>query len=191
MDCRTFRRRHLAFVDDTLPGVEHAVMERHRSDCPRCARLDACVRRSLLLVHNLPAIEPSADFAARLERRLQEARAEAHVTGAAWRAARAGDPLFQRGSGLGGFVAASSMVLAVIVVALLVSDDGPTPEPMLPPVVASAPEPSPSPIANPAVVVSASAGMPMWPALFLADELPMRVAQVGLEEGFQLVGLAR
>ncbi len=29
MDCRAFRNSHVAFVDDTLPGVEHQAMEEH------------------------------------------------------------------------------------------------------------------------------------------------------------------
>lgn len=47
-------------------------MDRHRAVCASCARHDAAVRRSLLLVRNLPVIHPSADFYERLERRIRE-----------------------------------------------------------------------------------------------------------------------
>jgi hypothetical protein len=71
MDCREFSDQHLAFVDDTLPGIELVRMQRHIVECEGCAKQDAKVRRALLLFRNLPSIEPSADFASRLEARLK------------------------------------------------------------------------------------------------------------------------
>ncbi len=76
MDCTEFRRHHLAYVDDTLPGDVLVAAERHRVECAACGAQDTLVRRSLLLARNLPTIEPSADFAARLEARLCAVRAE-------------------------------------------------------------------------------------------------------------------
>src|SRR5215831_5065062 len=70
MDCRQFREKHVAFVDDVLPAIEMRAMQQHRAVCARCSRHDTSIRRSLLLVRNLPPIEPSADFAARLNERL-------------------------------------------------------------------------------------------------------------------------
>ncbi|GJG85817.1 hypothetical protein tb265_09980 [Gemmatimonadetes bacterium T265] len=93
MDCSEFRRHHLAYVDDTLPGDVLVAAERHRVECAACGAHDTLVRRSLLLARNLPTIEPSADFAARLEARLRdvrtESRGETHAEGrTAWSLAR-------------------------------------------------------------------------------------------------------
>jgi len=71
MDCREFCDKHVAFVDDTLAGIELDRMQRHRGECESCARRDAKIRRALLLFRNLPSIEPSAGFSQRLEARLR------------------------------------------------------------------------------------------------------------------------
>lgn len=76
MDCSAFRRHHLAYVDDTLPGDLLVAAARHAAECPACARHDTAVRRSLLLARNVCQLECSPDFAARLEARLQAALAE-------------------------------------------------------------------------------------------------------------------
>ncbi len=80
MDCSAFRRHHVAYVDDTLPGDLVAAAARHVAECPACARHDTAVRRSLLLARNLsrhaPPLECSADFGARLEARLRVVREE-------------------------------------------------------------------------------------------------------------------
>jgi hypothetical protein len=44
------------------------------------------------------------------------------------------------------------------------------------PVVASLPEPEPSPLATPAMVASMPAGMPIWPAVFVAQQAPWHLA---------------
>src|SRR5947207_13717723 len=72
MDCHEFCDKHLAFVDDTLAGIELVRMQRHIAECESCAKQDAKIRRALLLFRNLPSIEPSADFSQRLEARLKE-----------------------------------------------------------------------------------------------------------------------
>ena len=46
----------------------------------------------------------------------------------------------------------------------------------LAPVVATLPEPEPSPIATPAMVASMPAGMPIWPAVFVAQRAPLHLA---------------
>ena len=71
MDCREFCDQHVAFVDDTLAGIELVRMQRHLTECESCAKHDAKIRRALLLFRNLPSIEPSADFSQRLEARLR------------------------------------------------------------------------------------------------------------------------
>jgi hypothetical protein len=46
----------------------------------------------------------------------------------------------------------------------------------LAPVVASAPEPEPSPLATPAMVASMPVGMPIWPAVYVAQRAPWHLA---------------
>ena len=75
MNCREFRRKHDAYVDDTLSGVDIEGMGQHLRLCPQCAALDTRIRRSLLLARNLPTIEPSAAFGERLQMRLAQERA--------------------------------------------------------------------------------------------------------------------
>ena len=176
MDCRTFRQHHCAFVDDLLPGADAALLEAHRAACGRCAEYDARVRRSLLVIHNLPVVQCSPDFAERLQRRLRETQPDRHPTIATARPRPA----------LGTFAAVAATVLVVAggSLGLAALEDAPTLR--LEPVVASAPPPPmPDRLAGPALAASASAVAPMWPALLLADEIPMHVA----ESGFHTVGL--
>jgi hypothetical protein len=172
MDCRTFRRHHLAFVDDTLPGVDVIQMERHRTECAACARLDADVRRSLLLIrNNLPTIQPSDDFSSRLARRLEDERLRSLTP----------PPLF-RGPGLRGFVSMSMGVVALGVLSVaLTRDPVGTGMARLPGVVIR-PNGAPTgmnsapPLAPPAFVASVSTGMAVWPALLMMEEVQMRYA---------------
>src|SRR5262245_3604491 len=71
MDCRDFRDKHALFVDLQCSALEESEMRRHMQSCPKCSRHDTVVRRGLMLVRSLPTIEPSPDFRARLESRLQ------------------------------------------------------------------------------------------------------------------------
>src|SRR4051812_36004720 len=75
MDCRHFQENHFAFVDDTLPGIELVGMQMHLLECEECSKYDSTVRRSLMLFRNIPPIQPSADFSARLNKKLEEAKA--------------------------------------------------------------------------------------------------------------------
>ena len=172
MDCRTFRRQHLAFVDDTLPGVDLVQMERHRTECEACARLDRDVRRSLLLIrNNLPTIQPSADFSSRLARRLEEERKRQAMPA----------PLF-KGPGLSGFLSMSIGVVAMGLFAVVMTDrpptDGPTrlPSVVMRPSGASLGINSTLPVAPPAFVASVSTGMAVWPALLMMEEAQSRYA---------------
>jgi len=80
MDCTHFRKHHLAYLDDTLPGELMAAAQRHVMVCDGCAAHDALVRRSLMVVHTmrpaLPGVEPSVAFQSKLQARLAECRAE-------------------------------------------------------------------------------------------------------------------
>src|SRR5262245_27105118 len=73
MNCREFKSNHVGFVDDLLCAAEMAEMRRHLVTCGTCATLDTRIRRSLLVVRNLPQIEPSADFFERLSEALKQA----------------------------------------------------------------------------------------------------------------------
>jgi len=76
MDCTHFRRQHLAYLDDTLPGDLMAAAQRHVLQCAACAAHDTRIRRSLMVARSLPAVVPRADFRARLDARLAECRNE-------------------------------------------------------------------------------------------------------------------
>ncbi len=174
MDCRTFRRKHFAFVDDTLPGIDVVQMERHRSECATCARLDSDIRRSLLLVrNNLSTIQPSAEFASRLARRLE---AERHRNAA--------PPPFFRGPGVSGFLSMSLGVVALGFLAVAMMDRQESgaiarlPDVVFRP-VAVAPSSQIAPVAPPAFVASVSTGMAVWPALLMMEEAQSRYAEGG------------
>ena len=185
MDCSNFRNHHLAFLDQTLPDVELVAMQRHLLECEACARHDTAVRRGLLLFRNLPPIEPSPDFARRLEARLARAREEARLRAAAYAGSFNGR---QRGPSVSAFAAAAAGVMAAGYLAVVALDAISPPEHLaLAPVVATAPEPAPTPVATPAYVASFSAGMPLWPAALVAEMAPVHFANTEL----RTVSLAR
>jgi hypothetical protein len=178
MNCREFRRKHDAYVDDTLSGVDIEAMGRHLRFCVQCAALDTRIRRSLLLAHNLPTIEPSAAFAERLQMRLAHERAlktaRQHDDAATMMGmmTRHRSP-FSTGSYVA-LVAGIATAAGLMVNVLLANDVDRTIR--LAPVVASAPEPEPSPLATPAMVASMPAGMPIWPAVYVAQRAPWHLA---------------
>jgi len=171
MDCREFCDQHLAFVDDTLAGIELVRMQRHIAECESCAKHDAKIRRALLVFRNLPPITPSADFTHRLEARLKECHKEqlAHS---------------QLNLRLGAVAAtlASAIMLGYISTTLY-DHASPPRDIMMPPVVASIPEPEVTPITTsaPAIVASVSAGLSLWPAALFAEQAPVRFAHSKLE----------
>lgn len=74
MDCKQFRKQHLAYLDDTLSGEATAAAQHHVMVCNGCAAHDALVRRSLMVARSLPTLEPSRDFQIRLRQRLATCR---------------------------------------------------------------------------------------------------------------------
>lgn len=84
MDCHRFRRDHLAYLDDTLPGDDMRRAQLHLLQCAACGAHDALVRRSLMLVRSLPDIAPRADFQQRLRVRLAEQVAAEAVASTPW-----------------------------------------------------------------------------------------------------------
>jgi hypothetical protein len=174
MNCREFRRKHDAYVDDTLSGVELEGMANHRRVCEHCAQLDTRIRRALLVAHNLPTIQPSAAFSERLQARLRAERLsmdlvrekEASFTTRHWY------PLSANA-----FTAIAAGVLAAAGLAMAVSlSDSSDDVIRLAPVVASSPEAEPSALMPPTMVAAVPAGMPLWPAVFVAQQAPWHFA---------------
>jgi hypothetical protein len=184
MDCRAFRKHHLAYLDDTMPGDQLVSAERHVSECEDCARHDTAVRRGLLLFRNLQPIEPSPDFAARLELRLRSAEDGADDV-----------PDWTTGGSGRRRVASSTMAMAAAGLLMLgygarsMVDWTSAPQDIvLPPVVAMSPEPLPAaPLSSPALVTSVSAALPVWPVALLADEASMHF----VNSEFQLASWTR
>ena len=158
MDCREFRNKHVAFVDDVLPACEMDAMQEHRSICTRCSRHDTAIRRSLLLVRNLRPIEPSADFMARLNERIERLGPSARVDIVAPR------PYFPSAA------AVAALAAGVIAVAYMAIETtqyfNPPLESRSATVASTSPfEPAPASIANAAYVASVPTGIPVWPAV--------------------------
>jgi len=169
MDCREFHDNHFAFIDDTLSGIELVGMHRHIVECSSCAKHDAAVRRSLLLFRNLPRIEPSADFADRLNARLKEIKKHDDVD-------------FHHSRRFAATVAITSMLMLGYIGMSLRDVDTPQ-DIVFPPVVASLPEQEFSPITTPApaLVASAAAGLPIWTAALYAELQPVHFASADLQ----------
>lgn len=173
MNCREFRSKHAAYVDDTLSGADIDAMALHRQLCERCSQLDTRVRRALLVARNLPTIQPSAAFSERLHARLAEER----NAGEALRYTR--DPMLPvaRRMPTGRYaLILSSMIMAAGAAGWLTATRAREEVIHMAPVVASVPETDLSPMATPTMVASVSAGMPMWPAVFVAQQAPWHFA---------------
>lgn len=169
MDCRNFRDQYSAFIDGALSDAESVAMQVHLAECETCARRDIAMRRGLLVLRNLPAIEPSADFLDRLNHRLSQVK-QADARAAAY-----------RGPGVGSFMALAAGVLAAgFAAAALLNVATPTPELTLAPIVTMRPAAPPSPVINSGFVASAAAGLPVWPAAMMAEQAPVRFASTEL-----------
>jgi len=175
MDCREFRSKHVAFVDDLLSAYDMNAMQEHRSICLRCSRHDTAIRRSLLLVRNLPPIEPSSDFMARLNQRLEELGPSARVDVVAPR------PQFYSASAL------AALAAGVIAVAYMAVETtryfNPDVEMRTAAVDTATPfEPVPASIGNAAFVASVPTGMPVWPAMFTLGQAQLHFANMEFHE---------
>jgi len=168
MDCRSFRSKHVAFVDDFLPGEEVVAMQQHLLECEACAAHDSKIRRALLVFRNLPTVEPSSDFYARLNARIESERA-----------AQSQPMVAARGPGIGTFMSvAAGLVTVGYVTAMSFNWTAPNHDIVLAPVVATQPALPQPLVENQALVASMSAGMPVWPMVYFAEQAPMRFAQV-------------
>lgn len=175
MTCREFRRKHDAYVDDTLSGVEFDRMAQHRRVCERCAQLDTRVRRALLVARNLPTIELSAAFSERLQARLRAERLTMDSTRRA-ELAGYGDRRWSLGNGAYTMIAASALVAAGLAGFASFSGTRRDDAIRLAPVVASLPESESMALTAPTMVAALPAGMPLWPAVFVAQQAPWHFA---------------
>ena len=177
MDCREFRRNHVAFVDDLLPGIDLVRMQRHVLECAACARHDTMIRRALLVVRNMPRIEPSSDFSERLHARLRSLEPPG-MSGS--------DVRTHARVGLGTFAAVATGVIAAGLLTFTVFERSGSMarDVSLAPVVASMPaelmDVAPSPIPAQAMVASASTGIALWPAVMAAEQAPLHFAAAEL-----------
>ncbi|MBA3672259.1 MAG: zf-HC2 domain-containing protein [Gemmatimonadaceae bacterium] len=175
MNCRDFRRKHDAYIDDTLCGNDLDGMSQHLRFCASCSSLDTRVRRALLLAHNIPSIRPSAAFHDRLVARLEAERRSMNEMRAT--SAREAESRW-RPLSIGGYsvMAAGVLVAAGLASFVVHAASAKATALRLPPVVATRPESEPSPLATPTMVASMSAGMPVWPAVFVAQQAPWHFA---------------
>jgi hypothetical protein len=126
------------------------------------------------LVRNLPSIEPSADFMARLNARLDQLGPAARI-----------DVVRRPQYSTGAFAAVAAGLIAVAYMAVETTQYfAPTPEARIAPVFAGVPALEPTPtIANAAFVASIPTGMPVWPAVMMVGQAPMHFASLDFHDG--------
>ncbi len=173
MHCREFLRKHDAFIDDTLSGVDIEAMETHRRVCEHCSHRDTRVRRALLLARNVPSIQPSAQFSERLNMRLKQERAARDLLRVTALSAPSSP---SRSIGTYSVVAAGLLMAVGVASVALRTQAHEQIAVRLAPVVATQPAEFPSALTAPTLVAATPAGMPFWPAVFVAQEAPWHLA---------------
>jgi len=179
MDCTHFRKQHLSYLDDTMPGDQMAEAQRHVLVCDGCAAHDSLVRRSLMVVHSMaptmPSLEPSAEFQSKLRARLAECRAERTAAVAGTLGDTVMPPVAHNR-----FVSPSRTMLAMAASAVIGalafqafrSETAPTLA--MQPVMAMPPVPvAEVPYINPALMQAMATGNPVWPATMIVEEAPV------------------
>jgi len=186
MDCKSFRKQHLAYLDDTMPGDEMATAQHHVMMCDGCAAHDTLVRRSLMVARSMPALEPSADFQARLRVRLAECRDECRDERSAMAARVALAHAPRSASPPTARLRDTRVVVAVAASAMLGAFvwqgwSGPSaPELSMQPVIASQPAmPTPVSYITPELMQAMATGNPVWPAAMVIDDAPTRFVNNG------------
>lgn len=127
-----------------------------------------------MLVRNLPTIEPSAEFMNRLSARLAEI----------------GPPSYDFGNpkpvlaSFRAFVVLAAGIGAIAVISIEASRffGSGTMTPAVAPVVATTIDWTPAPAANAGIVASVPTGMPVWPAVLMVGEAPLRFANMEFHE---------
>lgn len=160
MDCREFLDKHSLYVDLMCSALEENEMREHVRRCPKCSRHDTVVRRSLLLVRNLPVIEPSPGFQARLDARIRASTASLVASSGPIR------PSLRTFAAL----AAGVVFVAYLAADMLMRTSGPM---RMAPVVATLPELESSQMATPTFVATVPTGMSVWPAIMVASQAQM------------------
>ncbi len=180
MDCRSFRRNHLAYLDDTLAGDLMAEAQRHILACDACAAHDSMVRRSLMVARNLPTIEPSAAFQQRLQARLAECREERRSQRDGSRETTRSDvdavmlPMAGSRSAWRG-PRALAAIAAGAVIGTMIWRGVSTPDAPLvamEPVIASEPVRPEVRYVSPALLQAMATGNPVWPATVIIEQAP-------------------
>jgi hypothetical protein len=187
MDCRQFRKHHLAYLDDTLSGDQMMLAQRHILACDTCAAHDTLVRRSLMIARSMPTIEPSSAFQERLQARLaqcrqermtqQEADAEAWeegVDGSVFSAPHMPRPLWRSPK------AFAAIAASAVVGTLMWRGFAPAPAPVvsMQPVIASVPAHPGAQYISPALLQAMATGNPVWPATVIIEEAPTNFVNV-------------
>lgn len=166
MNCRGFKSNHVGYIDDVLSAADMSDMRRHLVTCTNCSTLDVRIRRSLLVVRNLPEIVPSADFYLRLSEALKHAPPPTAKRQPARVAAT--------------FAAVTAALAAAVYFAMAVSA-GRTPPVDAPVTTTAAAAPSVSTqMSDVAIAAAVPAGVPVWPAMFMIGELPTQFANAEL-----------
>jgi len=124
-----------------------------------------------MLLKNLPPVPVSAGFQDRLRARLAD---ESAVPVATFQ------PRVSQAGGIKLALAAGLLIIVAGGITALPSNDADTPT-RLPAVFATVPEVTSGDDSAPAYVASMSTGIPMWPALMLAEEGPLRFAAAGFQ----------
>lgn len=176
MDCKSFRKQHLSYLDDTLPGDEMAAAQHHVMVCDGCAAHDTLVRRSLMVARSMPTLEPSAAFQARLRARLAECRDECRDERSAMAArtamSQAPRSTASRNTRVAMAVAASAMLGAFVWQGWTGAEAA---ELSMQPVIASQPAmPTPVSYITPELMQAMATGNPVWPAAMLIEDAPTR-----------------
>ena len=167
MSCREFQSNHVAFVDDLLSAAETESMAEHRSQCERCARLDVRIRRSLLVARNMPSIDVSPDFMAKLNARL--------AAGPEERVSPSSRMTTLVSIGALATLAAGLVVAGYLATATPRAPESAAPmttEPAMTATVATLPEPSP--MADESDVGDTPIRTDVWRAMFVADRHAIR-----------------
>jgi hypothetical protein len=184
MDCRSFRKHHLAYLDDTLAGDQMASAQRHIMACDPCAAHDTLVRRSLMVARNLSTIEPSAAFQERLQAKLAQCRQE-RVDPQAW-PQRFGVTASHDAAFLNGAMSrplwrsprtlaalAASAVIGTLVWRGLAPSQ--TPLVAMQPVIATQPATPATPPISPLLLQAMATGNAVWPATVLIEDMPSQI----------------
>jgi anti-sigma factor RsiW len=84
MDCRAIGERLVDWMAGRLDAPERGELERHLAQCPGCSRTAAEMRALWQLLDELPAVEASAAFTARLRQRWEQERLRHDFSLPAW-----------------------------------------------------------------------------------------------------------